>query len=99
MRSKFDYVWVGLVVGVLFPLLTCYIYYKFNFKTLSFAEFIKITIKVNKYTQLMSLSVAGNILAFFLFIWRNYLYSARGVLITTFLYTAVIVIMLVKSRL
>ena len=93
MRSKFDSVWIGLIIGLLFPVLSSYIYGKLNFKTLNFSEFIHQIIMVHKITQLLSLSLVGNIAVFFLFNWRNYLYSMRGMLIATFIYAAVVVIL------
>jgi len=93
MKSKFDSVWVGLIIGIVFPFITCYIFYKYNFKTLNLSEFFHQIIRLHKITQLLSLSLAGNIAVFFLFSWKNFLYSMRGVLIATFLYAAVVVLL------
>ena len=93
MRSKFDAPIVGLVLGVIIPLIGLFIFYKFNFKTLDFAEFVDYINRKQMFPQLLSLSVVSNLGLFFIFIWKKFYYSAKGVIAATFLYVLVVIIL------
>ncbi len=93
MRSKFDAPLVGLILGVIVPLFGVFIFYKFNFKTLDFGEFIDYVSRKGMFPQLLSLSVIANLGLFFTFIWKKFYYSAKGVIMATFLYVLVVIIL------
>lgn len=93
MRSKFDAPLVGLILGVIVPLFGVFIFYKFNFKTLDFGEFIDYVSRKRVFPQLLSLSVIANLGLFFIFIWKKFYYSAKGVIAATFLYVLVVIIL------
>ena len=92
MRSKYDNPALGLVLGILFPIIAMYIFFQFNFKTLSFIEFFDRLSTTHKTAQMLSLSVFANLLVFFFFIYKKFYFSARGVLIATFIYAAIVVV-------
>lgn len=84
----------GLVVGLLVPLLISVLIYKFRFASASdFTSFLKALMAVESLGKLLSLSVMPNLLFFFLGIWSNRLYAARGVLIATVLYGLLAVVL------
>lgn len=85
-------IWIGLVLGILAPLVTLLIVQRSNYKTLNIFEFIDRMEMMGVYTKILSLCVIPNLLFFFLFIWRNYLASARGVLMATFIYAGIVII-------
>ena len=93
MRSKFDALYIGLVAGIVVPLIGLFIFYKYNFQTLNFGEFIEHVIRINRIPQLLSLSVIANLAVFYIFIWKKFYYSARGVIGATFLYVIVVLIL------
>ena len=93
MRSKFDSPIVGLIVGLIIPIIGMFVFYKYNFKTLDFGEFFEYVSRKDKTPQLISLSVVTNLGVFFLFIWRKYYFSAKGVIMATFIYTLVVLIL------
>ena len=92
MRSKLDSPFVGLFLGILIPVIGMLIFYKTNFNTLDIKEFFEHVERLNKTPQLISLSVVANLGLFFLFIWKKFYYSAKGVIIATFLYTMFVLI-------
>lgn len=92
MKSKFNSLRLGLILGLILPVISILVFYLFNCKNYTLPDFIKQLISRNVYTQLISLCVVPNLLLFFLFIWRNFFLSARGVLFATFIYAFLVVV-------
>ena len=91
-RKKLDNGWIGLGLGMLAPLFTLYVFYLVKFSHLSFSQFyINILNANNIITPSISLCVLINLLVFFIFIWTNRNFSARGVLFSTFIYAGYVV--------
>jgi hypothetical protein len=87
MPERYNKVWIGLIPGILLPIITFFIYYLAVFRAdHSLAFFIKGLIILDLYTSVLAILVLPNLLLFFVFIWINKLYSARGVLMATFIY-------------
>jgi hypothetical protein len=80
------------VAGILVPLLALVIFYMISSSDQTFSEFLVFLISRKKLSSLISLSVVPDLLVFFIFIWLNYLYSARGVLAAVFLFALVVVL-------
>lgn len=78
---------IGVVLGILAPVLVFFIFYLIKFSQFSVKEFFYILITKNVFVQLISLCVIANLLVFFLFIWTHRYYAARGVIMATFIYT------------
>ena len=92
MMNRYNNIRVGLVLGLLAPLLGFLIVYLVAFRGLSFMEYLELLSYRNKLSSLISLSVVPNLLLFFIFIWLNYLYSARGVLASTLFFAVIVII-------
>ena len=82
----------GGIAGLLFPLIALVIFYFITSPDLSFPEFIRFMVTRKKLSALISLSVLPDLLVFFIFIWLNYLYSARGVLAVVFIFALMVVL-------
>ncbi len=93
MRSKLDTVIIGLITGILVPVIGLFVFYFFSFDTLSISEFLDHIIRIHRIPQLISLSVIANLGVFYIFIYKKFYYSARGVIMSTFLYTIVVLIL------
>ena len=91
MRKGLNTVTFGLLAGILIPLLALVIFYFGSSAELSFSEFIVFIVSRRKLSSLISLSLVPDLLVFFIFIWLNYLYSARGVLGAVFILALVVV--------
>jgi hypothetical protein len=74
----------GLVTGLLFPSLTLLVLWKVK-SDLGLIEFLVQFQKLQMLSKLVSLSSIPNLLFFFLFIWTNRNFSARGVIFATLL--------------
>ncbi len=95
MRSRFDSLGLGLIFGILLPALSLLMFYSTSFTEVSLSFFIKHTSKIEVLPKLISLCGIPNLGLFFLFLWRNHYYSARGVIMATLILTFVVLGMLI----
>ncbi len=92
IAKKFDNSWLGFICGLLSPLLTLYVFYLIKYSHISFYKFyLDVLFANNIVTASVSLCVITNLLVFFIFIWTNRNYSARGVLFSTIIYAGYVV--------
>ena len=84
--------YMGLAAGMLIPVITLLIFNQAAYDHLSIGEFIQFMIQRNKLSAMISLVILPDLLVFFIFIWLNYLYSARGVLAATIIFALLVVI-------
>lgn len=89
-RSRFDSQLLGLIAGLILPIVSLIIFYMVRHSDLSPGEFVSTMMRLNILTQVISLHVIPNLLLFFIFIWKNFLYSARGVLTATFIFAGLV---------
>ncbi len=84
----------GILVGLVVPLLISYLVYHFRFSGAEdYISFLKALMAVESLGKLLSVSVMPNLLFFFLGIWSNRLWAARGVLMATVFYGLVAVVL------
>lgn len=94
MKSKFDRASLGFFLGIIVPIIALIMVYFARFETYTFPSFIRTLVALHALPALLSLTVIPNLLVFFIFIWTNHLYAARGVLGATIV--AALIIMLIK---
>jgi len=92
MKYKYNSLWIGLILGIIIPCFAVLFFWISNLKSLPFSEFFVKLTTMNVLSKLVSLCVLPNLLVFFIFIWKNLLYSARGVLFATLIWTIIVVI-------
>jgi len=92
MRSKFDSLTLGLILGIIAPIITMLIVYFLKFDLYKVDELLNYLVAKQVFTKIVSLCVIPNLVLFFIFIRKNYLYSARGVLMATILFAAFVFI-------
>lgn len=94
MKSKINSTILGLIIGLLVPVLSILLAYVVRFQDeLSIKEFVDSLLIYRVYTKVMALGVYfGNIVFFFLFIKTDLLKAARGVLLATILYSFAIMV-------
>lgn len=91
-KQKLDNSWLGFSCGLLAPMLTLYVFYLVKYSHISFYKFyLDVLFANNIVTASVSLCVITNLLVFFIFIWTNRNYSARGVLFSTIIYAGYVV--------
>lgn len=89
--ERFDRLAVGLVAGLLLPLLAFFVSWLILSEG-SLAQYIERFQKLNRISSLISLSAIPNLLLFFLFLWKNLYRSARGVIFATLILAFVMLI-------
>jgi hypothetical protein len=92
MKPNLNTLPLGLLTGIIAPLIIFLIFYFMKFSNASFGEYINILIKRDIIVQIISLCVIVNLGLFFLFIQTHRYYSARGIIMATFLYAIGIVL-------
>jgi uncharacterized BrkB/YihY/UPF0761 family membrane protein len=86
MKSKIDKQWIGLVLGILAPIITMVVIYFVKFSDYGFHELVNLLVLRNVFTQIVSLCVIPNLALFFFFINKNWYHVTRGVLLATILF-------------
>ncbi len=81
--SKIDNLKLGILLGILAPVLTMLVIYLVQFTEHNFKELIDVLISKRVFTKIVSLCVIPNLALFFLFLNKNNFKSARGVLLAT----------------
>lgn len=89
---RLNNMWIGLALGIFLPFIAFVIYYLVRYSHLSLGEFIQVYFNLGLLTPVMSLSVIPNLLLFFGFIRKNWLYGARGVLFATILFAITVAV-------
>jgi hypothetical protein len=82
---------LGLILGLLAPVIAIAIMYVFKYNDISLTEYLNFVLRPQILAFLITLFVFPNLGLFFLFIWKNFLLSARGVLFATFIYAFIII--------
>jgi hypothetical protein len=94
MRSekRFDSLTAGLIPGIVIPAVTLVTIWLVRYEG-GFLEFMAVFQRMGMLSKLISLSVIPNLLLFFLFIWTNRSFSARGVIFATLVLAFVMLVL------
>ena len=90
---KKDSTILGLVIGLIAPLIVMLGFWQVQFGHTSLNGFYEVMVESNNLPGLISIGLLGNLGAFFLFYRQKLDVSARGVIAATFLYGLVIVVL------
>ncbi len=91
-ERKFDTLLSGLIPGLVLPVLTMLGFWIIK-SDRSFVDFLKYFQEMKMLSKVVSLSAIPNLLLFFVFIWTNRNFAARGVIFATFLLAFIMVIL------
>ncbi|MFO7939376.1 MAG: hypothetical protein R6U66_06465 [Bacteroidales bacterium] len=83
IRTRWNNLPLGFILGLLLPVIVFVIIYYVQFSQYNMEAFMSYLFGFSILTKVMSLCVLPNLGLFFLFIRRNYLFSARGILLAT----------------
>lgn len=89
-NSKYDRVLIGLVSGLILPVIVFFIVYLIGEHDVSFSEYLKSMWQIKALVKLGSLCVFMNVALFWIFLYLKFEKSARGVLAATILYALVV---------
>ncbi|MFT4545886.1 MAG: hypothetical protein ACI9UR_001078 [Bacteroidia bacterium] len=90
---KKDSTLLGFIIGIIAPLLVMLGFWQVQFGHTSLIGFYEVMVQSNNLPGLISIGLLGNLAGFFLFYKLELDVSARGVIMATFLYGLVIVIL------
>jgi len=91
--KKYNSIQTGILIGTIFPLLLLFIIFMVRKGDYGFLEYIKLNFQIGNLPKVISLCLIPNLIFFFAFLQKNYLKSARGVLMSMFIVGFVIVIL------
>jgi len=87
-----SFLW-GLIPGLIVPMITISIFYTFKFNSYTIGEFIDLMKYNGVFTKVISLCVIPNLLLFFVCIWTDRYTPGKGVILATFVYTILVLIL------
>ena len=85
-KPEFNAQKTGFILGITFPAISFFVFYLVRYRNISLVEFLNFVYFRNVLSPLLSLNILPNLILFYFFIRKDYLLSARGVLIATFLF-------------
>ena len=89
--------WIGLVIGVILPIIGVFGINQFQFPQLSFSEFLEHGWEVKAIGTWLRVAVLLNLLPFLFFMNTNKLRSAQGVFFGTIVHAAIVVYIMIVS--
>jgi hypothetical protein len=91
--SKLDSVWLGMMVGIVLPVLAFVMFYYGSFAQVPFHFFIQYSLKIGALINILTVSLIPNFLIFALFIWRRHYSSAKGMVIASASFTVLFILL------
>jgi hypothetical protein len=91
-KPAFNSLKTGFILGIVLPVISFLGFYLVRYRAIPFSEFITYVYFRDVLSSLLSLNILPNLILFFIFIRIDYLFSARGVLIATFLFAGIVFI-------
>ena len=92
-QSKYDKVGIGVLTGLVLPLIIFFIVYMVGENDMSFFDYIAGMRRIQALVKIGSLCVFTNVGAFWIFLKLKYEKAARGVLGATILYAIAVLIL------
>ena len=89
---KYDKQFIGFVFGIIGPVLGSFFYHELV-SDLPYKEFIELIIETDSSAAVISLSAIFNLVVFFYFIWIKLNLAARGVILATFVYVLLVILL------
>jgi len=91
-NKTFDTLWHGLIPGLVLPALALLGFWIIK-SDRGIVDFLKHFQTINMLSKVVSLCTIPNLLLFFIYIWTNRNFSARGVIFSTLLLAFIMVIL------
>lgn len=91
--QKYNKPWIGLVLGLILPLISFYIYYLVKSTNTSFTEFLDLLKYGKAFIPILSLCVLPNLILYFISKQLNLWYTIKGIVFSVFLYTLLVLVL------
>ncbi|HQQ95268.1 MAG TPA: hypothetical protein PLQ93_11980 [Bacteroidia bacterium] len=89
--QKLDKVWIGFLVGVLFPILMFFLYWLFFHHQIAFPmRFVKYLMNGYLLSGVIKMCGLGNLLIFYLGLNRKIDKFSKGIIVSVFIYLALV---------
>lgn len=92
MTKQADKIWIGIISGIVLPIIVMAIFYISSYSYLTVPEFLRKMVFASIILKLLSLCAVINLGAFFLFYRIEYDKAARGVILATMILAFVVII-------
>ena len=93
-RTRLNNFIVGIIAGLLLPLISLCCYWLWSFKFINFIpQFFKFLLLGKVLSAVLSLCLIPSLGMFFLFINKEYYKTTRGILLSTLVYGFIIVVL------
>ncbi len=94
MPCKCNKLYIGLIIGLILPVITSWLIFYFRFgNSLSLNEFVTGLMEAHGFTKLLSISVLPNLIVFLIAIKLDRLLAARGIVTATLIYAVAVIIL------
>ncbi|NQY67558.1 MAG: hypothetical protein HRT72_07535 [Flavobacteriales bacterium] len=90
MIKNYDKFWIGLLSGMVTPLIIILIYYKVSYGGVSFSYFWDRMSASSLESKLISVATVGNLGVFFLYFWLEADRASKGVVSSMFVFGTII---------
>jgi hypothetical protein len=90
-QSRFDSLKLGAILGLVVPAIAFLVFYVLNFSKVPFSFFVKYATQIAAVSKILSLSLLPNLVVFFIYLRKDYYLTARGILMSTIIWTFAIV--------
>lgn len=84
-RAKHDTIGIGLLIGLVLPILGILAFWESQYSNLGFGEFLKATLTIQISSALLSLAAVPNLAVFFILLQMESIFAARGIILSTLL--------------
>ena len=91
-EKRFNTVPAGLIPGLILPVITLLVIWSIRYED-TLGEFLSSFQRIRMLSKVLSLSTIPNLLLFFLFIWTDRTFSARGVIFATLVVALVMLVL------
>ncbi len=91
--KKLDKQGVGIVIGLIMPLIGVFVYYKIAGFRVDFWTFLREVKQLGVTSKVLSLGVLANLVVFLIFTNLKADRLSRGIVVSTFIYAAVILVL------
>lgn len=87
--------WFGFICGIIAPLIGALLFmmYAMRMEEATVNDYVDIILQAGVQTEIISVACMMNLAVFFMFIWQNMQLAARGVILSTFVYVVLVVLL------
>jgi hypothetical protein len=93
LNKKLNKTWIGLSAGILIPVMATVVFYFAENHTKSYIDYLGLMVRMDILSHIVSICALPNLLIFFIFIWSELYYSARGVVFATMIWAFFVLIL------